>query len=90
MSGDKNKLNESEKKIMLSLAETSQNLSHQTGNKETITAWLRTREIAEKCGMDIYKARYLLLKLENKGWVVHQNSEKKAPLSWRLADHAEI
>ena len=49
------------------------------------SAWIRTRDIAEYCGITIYRARYSLMKLERNGDVVHKPTGKRMALSWRLA-----
>ena len=42
---------------------------------------LSTRFIAERCGIDIYKARYLLLKLKERG-VLENKKTKNKSLFW--------
>lgn len=50
--------------------------------------FLKTREIAEACNMSIYKARYHLLKMEEKGFVEHNKSHSrlKTQLQWKLVN----
>ncbi|HEY3987416.1 FaeA/PapI family transcriptional regulator [Cedecea sp.] len=51
--------------------------------------WLNTRQIAEKCNATIYKSRYSLLKLKEKGLIIQRNVLSKS--YWRLSEknHAE-
>ncbi|CAI0855366.1 FaeA/PapI family transcriptional regulator [Serratia proteamaculans] len=47
-------------------------------------SWPSTREIAEDCNFSIYKARYLLLRLEKKGWVKVTPTPIKNSLRWYI------
>ncbi|WP_261435296.1 FaeA/PapI family transcriptional regulator [Serratia quinivorans] len=52
---------------------------HHIGTPET---WPSTRDIAEDCKFSIYKTRYLLLKMEKKGWVQMAPHPIKNTLRW--------
>lgn len=45
--------------------------------------WLTTREIADLCDFSIYKARYLLLDLVDKGYVAMSGGGISNSLKWR-------
>ncbi|WP_411860534.1 FaeA/PapI family transcriptional regulator [Klebsiella aerogenes] len=47
---------------------------------------ISTRDIAEGCNMDIYQARYFLLKLKSKGVVVNRKCLKTRALYWGLVN----
>lgn len=51
-----------------------------------VESWPSTREIAECCGFDIYKARYMLLKLAEKGKVCVSPAPVNRSLRWFIAD----
>jgi hypothetical protein len=38
-------------------------------NADAPATWVSTRDIADDCNFSIYKTRYLLLKMAQKGWV---------------------
>lgn len=47
--------------------------------------WLTTRELANLCGFTIYKARYLLLDLADKGYVTVSDCDISNSLRWSPA-----
>ncbi|KAA1193812.1 MULTISPECIES: FaeA/PapI family transcriptional regulator [Photorhabdus] len=49
-------------------------------------SWPSTRDVAEQCNFTIYKARYLLLKLANKGLVMVTPSPVKNSLRWYISE----
>lgn len=79
-------LNKYEQRISLALF----NMATGSENKEVKTLetappalpLLSTREISEVCGMNIYKTRYYLLKLEACGRVTRLNGLKKSSVYW--------
>lgn len=56
------------------------------GGENQTSVWISTREIAEACQINIYRARYSLLKLKELGAVVQQSTERKVALGWRPTD----
>ncbi|TDB61093.1 hypothetical protein C5467_05400 [Photorhabdus khanii subsp. guanajuatensis] len=49
-------------------------------------SWPSTRDVAEQCNFTIYKARYLLLKLADKGLVMVTPSPVKNSLRWYISE----
>ncbi|HDX4396351.1 FaeA-like protein [Enterobacter cancerogenus] len=84
MSNKAKELSSIEREIILAIEDIQR---QRCGADNAPPYWIRTREIAEKCDVNIYKARYLLLKLERKGLVTQQANDKKSPLCWRSTNY---
>jgi len=80
MSTTKEELTDNERKVINAM---HKHQIHNCLKDTTNSTWIKTREISEMCDISIYKARYALLKLEEKGLVTRQANREKASLWWR-------
>ena len=80
----RDKLSINDKMVIVSLKEIYKT---RVINSSQSPAWISTRDIAEHCNINIYRARYSLLKLEARGIVAKQTNKSKNH-SWRpVQDH---
>lgn len=80
MSSTREELTENECKVINAMRKHH---VHNHLKDTTNSTWIKTREISEVCDISIYKARYALLKLEEKGLVTRHTHPEKASLLWR-------
>lgn len=74
------KLTDNEKNVLNAI---HTHLTHNVLKDTMNSTWIQTLKISEMCDISIYKARYALLKLEEKGLVTRKTHTKKASLLWR-------
>lgn len=73
------KLNKNDSQVVVALRDIYKHLNLSGTSTDS---WVSTRDIAERCDLNIYRARYSLLKLVNLGMAVQQ-SEQKRNRNWR-------
>ncbi|HBV9912401.1 TPA: hypothetical protein MEA72_004553 [Klebsiella aerogenes] len=74
---EEGKLSNNDKKVIVAILKIYTlkccDNNHTTSNH----IWVSTREIAEACDINIYRARYSLLKLKSRGEVIQQPTRHK-------------
>lgn len=73
-----NKLSQNDKKVINAILDIYEEKCHQCGAQNSNPPiWVSTREIAEACDINIYRARYSLLKLKSNGGVIQEPTRSK-------------